>query len=117
MNKKSLFLLAGALVLSFATVSLAASPPPPESDAMTKQGADFKDEKPAAPDAKVQTTGGKTYPPGDGGIKDDSLNKPGADKWEDGKPATPDKKVQTTKGKTHKPNDGGVEDNKIGGGK
>lgn len=115
MNKKSLLLLAVALVFSFATVSLAASPPPPENDNITRQGADFKDEKPAAPDAKVQTTGGKTYPPGDGGIKDDKLSEPSPD-FKDGKP-TPDKKVQTTTGKTHTPNDGGVEDNKIGGGK
>ena len=115
MNKKSLLLLAVALVFSFTTASLAASPPPPESNSMTRQGADFKDEKPAAPDKKVQTTGGKTYPPGDGGIKNDKLNEPGRD-FNDGKPKH-DKKVQTTKGKTHKPNDGGVEDNKIGGGK
>ena len=114
MNKKFL-LLTGALVLSFATVSFAASPPPPENDAMSRQGADFHDEKPAKPDPKVQTTDGKTHPGGSGGVKKDDIGDPGAD-FRDEKPGTPDPKVQTTTGKTY-PATTGVENDKIGGGK
>ena len=113
MNKK-LLLSSGALVLSLATMSFAASPPSPESNAIGRQGADWKDEKPASPDSKVQTTDGKTYSPDDGGIKKDDIGEKGAD-FRDENPKR-DPKVQTTTGKTYPPNPG-IENNKIGDGR
>ena len=52
--------------------------------------------------------------PSDGGVKDDSMSKPGADKWDEGKPGKPDAKVQTTGGKTYPPGDGGIKDDSMG---
>ena len=47
--------------------------------------------------------------PSDGGIKDDSMSKQGADKWDEGKPGKPDAKVQTTSPGTPEAKGTGVE--------
>ena len=114
MNKK-LLLLAGALTLSLATVSLAASPPPPENNDLAKPGADWKNEKPVKHDAKAQTTDGTTYPDKSGGVKNDNIGDHKVDP-RDEKPVKPDPKVQTTDGKTRHTTTG-VEDNEIGTGR
>ena len=113
MNKR-LLVLAGALVFSFATVSFAASPPPPETNRMEKPSSDFHGKK-SAHTPKVQTTKGKTHPAGKNPVEKNNINDPSAD-FQGQKPGSPDPKVQTTSGKTHTPNTAG-ENNSMNDGK
>lgn len=83
MCKKFFIILSALLAISFATASFAVSPPSPEKNSMADgPGADkWSDGSRGRPDVKVQVTDTATYPSNDGGFKDDSMSKPGADRW------------------------------------
>ena len=106
-----LLLLAGALVVSFTTVSFAASPLLPGTNAVVKPSTDVRSNKSNQP-PKVRTTSGAIQLSGNTGFEKNSISDPGAD-FQNQKPGSPDPKVQTTSGKTHSNVNTGFEKNTI----